>query len=77
MDECVGITLTEGGSSEIVFFLPRFVVPGTFGPIMEEVYFIISVSGGNRTPPRILAESLSRDGGGTGCDAGVVTGDPL
>lgn len=58
VDECVGITLTEGGSSEIVFFLPRFVVPGTFGPIIDEVYFIISVSGGNRTPPRILAESL-------------------
>lgn len=58
VDECVGVTLTEGGSSEMVFFRPRFVLPGTFGPTIEDVYFMISVSGGRRTPPRMLAESL-------------------
>lgn len=55
-----GITLTEGGSNEIVFFLPRFVVPGTLGPIILEVYLMISVSGGSRTPPRILDGSLKK-----------------
>ena len=31
-------------------------LPGTLGPTTDEVYFIISVSGGNRTP--INGESL-------------------
>jgi len=34
------------------------VVPGILGPTMDDVYLIISVSGGRRTPPRILAGSL-------------------
>lgn len=38
------------GSSEIVFLRPRFVVPGILGPTMDEVYLMISVSGGKRTP---------------------------
>lgn len=38
------------GSSDIVFFLPRLVVPGFFGPTIDDVYLIISVSGGKRTP---------------------------
>lgn len=38
------------GSNEIVFFRPRFVVPGIFGPTIDDVYLIISVSGGKRTP---------------------------
>jgi len=54
----VGSTLTEGGSREMVFFLPLLVVPGILGPTMDEVYLMISVSGGRRTPPRILAGSL-------------------
>lgn len=40
------------GSNEIVFFRPRFVVPGIFGPTIDDVYLMISVSGGNRTPNR-------------------------
>jgi hypothetical protein len=54
----VGSTLTDGGSREMVFFLPLLVVPGILGPTMDEVYLMISVSGGRRTPPRILAGSL-------------------
>lgn len=38
------------GSNEIVFFRPRLVVPGIFGPTIDEVYLMISVSGGKRTP---------------------------
>lgn len=34
----------------MVFLRPRFVVPGILGPTIDEVYFIISVSGGSRTP---------------------------
>lgn len=56
----VGVTLTEGGSNEMVFFRPRLVVPGTLGPIIDEVYLIISVSGGSRTPPRIPVGSLKQ-----------------
>lgn len=37
-------------SKEIVFLRPRFVVPGTFGPTIDDVYLMISVSGGRRTP---------------------------
>lgn len=55
-----GCTLTLGVSKDIVFFLPRFVVPGTFGPTMLDVYLIISVSGGRRTPPNILLGSLNK-----------------
>lgn len=33
-------------------------MPGILGPTIEEVYFIISVSGGRRTPPRIELGSL-------------------
>lgn len=40
------------GSNDIVFLRPRLVVPGTFGPTIDDVYFIISVSGGKRTPRR-------------------------
>lgn len=58
VEESVGITLTEGGSKEIVFLRPRFVVPGILGPIIDDVYFMISVSGGSRTPPKMLDESL-------------------
>lgn len=54
----LGVTLTEGGSREMVFLRPRFVVPGTLGPTMDEVYLMISVSGGSRTPPRTLPGSL-------------------
>lgn len=39
-------------SNDMVFLRPRFVVPGTFGPTIDEVYFIISVSGGNLTPSK-------------------------
>lgn len=53
-----GRTLTEGGSNEMVFFLPRFVVPGILGPTMDDVYLMISVSGGNLTPPKIELGSL-------------------
>lgn len=53
-------TLTEGESRDIVFFLPRFVVPGTLGPTMLEVYLMISVSGGSRTPPRMPLGSLEQ-----------------
>lgn len=56
--ECVGITLTEGGSKDIVFLRPRLVVPGIFGPTIDEVYLMISVSGGSLTPPRIELGSL-------------------
>lgn len=52
-------TDTQGGSREMVFFRPRLVVPGIFGPTMEEVYLMISVSGGRRTPPKMLAGSLT------------------
>lgn len=55
-----GCTLTLGVSKDMVFFLPRFVVPGTFGPTMLDVYLIISVSGGRRTPPNILLGSLNK-----------------
>lgn len=56
--ECVGCTLTKGGSNEIVFLRPLFVVPGILGPTIEDVYLIISVSGGNLTPPKIELGSL-------------------
>lgn len=56
--ECVGITLTDGGSKDMVFLRPRFVVPGILGPTIDEVYLMISVSGGKRTPPRIELGSL-------------------
>lgn len=42
----------------MVFFLPRFVVPGILGPTMDDVYLMISVSGGRRTPPKIEFGSL-------------------
>lgn len=58
VDEWAVITLTDGGSREIVFLRPLLVVPGILGPTMDDVYLIISVSGGRRTPPRILAGSL-------------------
>ena len=35
------------GSKDMVFFLPRLVVPGTFGPVEEEVYLMSSVSEGS------------------------------
>lgn len=54
----LGVTLTEGGSREMVFLRPRFVVPGTLGPTMDDVYLMISVSGGSRTPPSTLPGSL-------------------
>lgn len=38
------------GSNEMVFLRPRFVVPGIFGPTIDDVYLMISVSGGRRTP---------------------------
>lgn len=53
-----GCTLTNGGSSDMVFFRPLFVVPGILGPTIDEVYLIISVSGGKRTPPSIELGSL-------------------
>lgn len=56
--ETEAVKLTVGGSRDIVFFLPRFVVPGIFGPTMLLVYLIISVSGGNLTPPNIADGSL-------------------
>lgn len=56
--EWEGCTLTEGGSKEMVFLRPLFVVPGILGPTIEEVYLIISVSGGNLTPPKIELGSL-------------------
>lgn len=34
----------------MVFLRPRDVLPGILGPTMEDVYLMISVSGGNRTP---------------------------
>lgn len=34
------------------------MVPGTLGPTIDEVYLIISVSGGRRTPPSIELGSL-------------------
>lgn len=37
-------------SSDMVFLRPREVVPGILGPTMDEVYLMISVSGGKRTP---------------------------
>jgi hypothetical protein len=58
VDEWAVITLTDGGSREMVFLRPLLVVPGILGPTMDDVYLIISVSGGRRTPPRILAGSL-------------------
>ena len=36
------------GSSEMVFLRPRFVVPGTLGPVDDDVYLMISVSEGSR-----------------------------
>lgn len=42
----------------MVFLRPLFVVPGILGPTIEEVYLIISVSGGNLTPPKIELGSL-------------------
>ena len=47
-EAAVDVEVTAG-SREIVFFLPRFVVPGTFGPVELDVYLIISVSCGNFT----------------------------
>lgn len=40
------------GSNDMVFLRPRFVVPGIFGPTIDDVYLMISVSGGKRTPRR-------------------------
>lgn len=50
LDSPCNVAKSGFGSSEIVFFLPRLVVPGFFGPTIDDVYFMISVSGGNRTP---------------------------
>ncbi len=36
------------GSSEMVFLRPRLDVPGTLGPVDEDVYLMISVSEGRR-----------------------------
>ena len=36
------------GSSEMVFLRPRLVVPGTLGPVDDDVYLMISVSEGSR-----------------------------
>ena len=36
------------GSREIVFLRPLLVVPGTLGPVEDEVYLMISVSIGKR-----------------------------
>lgn len=47
------------GSKDIVFFRPRFVVPGTLGPVAEDVYLIISVSDGSRKDSAM--EGLKRD----------------
>lgn len=58
VDECDGWTLTSGGSRDIVFLRPRFVVPGTLGPTIDDVYLIISVSGGSLTPPSTEFGSL-------------------
>lgn len=57
---CVGTTERLGGSKEIVFLRPLLVVPGTFGPMIDEVYLMISVSGGSRTPPKIPTDSLKK-----------------
>lgn len=40
----------ELSSNEMVFLRPRPVPPDALGPTMEEVYLMISVSGGKRTP---------------------------
>jgi hypothetical protein len=40
----------------MVFLRPLLVVPGIIGPIIEEVYFIISVSGGSLTRNKLSLE---------------------
>lgn len=52
------------GSNEIVFFRPRLVVPGILGPTIDEVYLMISVSGGKRTPNRDDGSLRRPDGAG-------------
>ena len=42
----------------MVFLRPRFVVPGTLGPLMDEVCLIISVPSGSRRPPAPLKHAL-------------------
>lgn len=42
------------GSSEIVFFRPLLVVPGTLGPVAEDVYLMISVSDGRRSESKAV-----------------------
>lgn len=59
--ECDGCKLTDGGSKDMVFLRPLLVVPGTLGPTIDDVYFIISVSGGNLTPPKIELGSLENN----------------
>ena len=42
------------GSSEMVFLRPRFVVPGTLGPVEDDVYLMISVSEGSRRESAVV-----------------------
>ena len=48
------------GSSEMVFLRPRLVVPGTFGPVDDDVYLMISVSDGRRSDSNSRADGLQR-----------------
>lgn len=49
-------------SREMVFLRPRFVVPGTFGPVDEDVYLIISVSDGSRNVSSNALDDGLREG---------------
>ena len=79
-DEGMGMGIAVGwergagtgvGSREIVFLRPRLVVPGTFGPVDDEVYLMISVSDGRRRESSTLEEEDAA--GVTGAD-GPMTG---
>ncbi len=48
-DPSVELELVVEGSKEMVFLRPRLVVPGTFGPVDDDVYLINSVSDGRRS----------------------------
>lgn len=48
-------------SKEMVFFRPRFVVPGTFGPVELDVYLMISVSEGSFSESNIEGEPVARE----------------
>ena len=70
--ECNDASAAGWGSSEIVFFRPLFVVPGTLGPVEDEVNLTISVSDGRR----ISVEPADKAGLGEAVIDGVEESRP-